>query len=393
MRRVKKGFMICCCISSLFTAGCWDRVEINDMGIAIGIGVDNQENSIKDRVTPELTIQFVLPKVLAGQDGGGGTQEKPFHNLTIDEISLFEAGREASTATSRGPNYSHLKVLVISKDAAQSINLLQLLNFFYRDHEMRRTVHVLISEEKASEILSIKGKKDPIPALKLFYTMENMKTKTAQMAPVLSLGDVSEKMSARSSFIVQKVQKFKDGVQIIGAAVIEGKTQKMIGELDEDETFGINCMTGKATAGAVTGVDQETDKIITYEIDSFKSSIKPKVKGEDISYTVNINTEGRLSEDWIPDSDAFNEKFIQNAEKQIEREFKRLIEAGLTKTQKDLKVDVAGFGESLRIHKPKVWKKVKNDWEERFSEADIDINVKVNIRQFQTQGRKINKSE
>ncbi|WP_078410800.1 Ger(x)C family spore germination protein [Priestia abyssalis] len=392
MRRAKKGMIICCCISILFTAGCWDRLDIEDTGLVVGIAVDNQENSTNGRVTPEFTLQFVVPKVLAGEIGGDGSQGPPFHNLMIDEISLFEGGREASTATSRSPNYSHLKVLIIGKEAAQSISLLQLMNFFFRDHEIRRTVHVLISEEKGSEILNIAGVKDPIPALKLLYITENMKTKTAKMAPKLSLGDFSEKMSASSSFIVQKVQKFKDGVQIIGAAVIKGKTKKMIGELDEDETFGINCMTGEAEAGVVTAVDKETDEIISYEIESLKSSIKPKMNGENVSYTVNINTEGRLSEDWIPNSDAFNEKFIQNAEKQIEREFKRLMKAGLTRTQKDLKVDVVGFGESLRIHKPKVWKKVKKDWEDRFVNAAVDINVKVNIRQFQTQGRKINKS-
>lgn len=71
----------------------------------------------------------------------------------------------------------------------------------------------------------------------------------------------------------------------------------------------------------------------------------------------------------------------------------RLMEAGLTKTQKELKVDVAGFGESLRINQPKAWKKVKGNWEERFPEASININVKVNIKQFQTQGRKMNKSK
>lgn len=386
--------MICCCISIFFTAGCWDRIDIEDTGLVVGIGVDDHEHSTNGRVTPAFTLQFVVSKVLAaGAQGGGGTQEKPFRNLTVDERSLFKGGRTAATVTSRSPNYAHLKVLIVGKEAAQSINLLQLLNFFLRDHEMRRTVHILISEEKASEILDIKGVQDPIPAIKISKITENMETKTAQMPPKLALGDFSEKMSANSSVMVQKIQKSKDEVQIIGAAVINGKTKKMIGELDRDETFGLNCIAGEATAGAVPAVDEETDEIITYEIDSLKSSIKPKVNGGDISYTVNINTEGRLSEDWIPNSNAFNEKFIRNAEKQFEREFKRLMEAGLTKTQEDLKVDVAGFGESLRIHKPKVWKKVKNDWEERFSEAAIDINVKVKIRQFQTQGRKINQSE
>ncbi|WP_243292298.1 Ger(x)C family spore germination protein [Bacillus sp. FJAT-47783] len=392
MRKGKKGFMLGCCLSLLFTAGCWDRVEIEETGLVVGFGVDVEETSNNDDVQPILTIQYVVPKVFAGQNGGG-IEGEPFTNETIGKSSVFEAGREHSTITSRSPNYSHLKVLVMSKEAAESINLLQLMNFFFRDHEIRRTVHVLISEEKASDILSIKGKKDPIPSLKLFYLTENMKTKTAKMAPKLSLGDFSENMSAEKSFIVQKVQPFNEGIQLIGAAVINGKTQKMVGELDEDETFAINCITGEAEAGVVTAVDQKSDEIITYELDHLKSSIKPKGTENNLSFTVNVSTEGRISEDWIQDSDAFDETFIKRAEKQIEKEMKELIDKGLEKTQKELKVDVAGFGESLRIHKPKLWKKIKKDWEEYFSNATINVKVKVNIRQFQTQGRKMNKQK
>jgi spore germination protein len=389
MIRVKKGLLVsCCCLSLLFTTGCWDRVEIEDTGLVIGVALDYMDD---ERHTPQFTLQYVVPSVLAGEKGGG--QELPFHNVSVQESSLFEGGRTHSTLTSRSPNYAHLKVLVISKKSAQSINLLQLLNFFFRDHEIRRTVHVLISEEDASEILDIKGGIEPISALTLYSISEHMETKTGKMPPVSTLGDLSEKMSSNSSVMIQKVKAIKGGVQVIGSAIIKGHTHKMIGELNDEETFGINLVTGEAKAGAITGNDDRTDQIITYEIDNLRSRIVPKVKGEDISFNVNIDTEGRLSEDWIESSDAFDEKFIQKAEEQIKKEIKRMIKSGLMKTQQDLRVDVAGFGDSLRIHHPKMWKKLKEDWEERFVDTAIDTKVNVHIRQFQTQGRKINKQE
>ncbi|MCZ4150746.1 spore gernimation protein GerC, partial [Escherichia coli] len=67
----------------------------------------------------------------------------------------------------------------------------------------------------------------------------------------------------------------------------------------------------------------------------------------------------------------------------LEKDFTELAEQQikqvLYKMQHTSKVDVGDFGESLRIHYPKVWKKVKKDWDETFSTVPITSDVKVNI--------------
>ncbi|MBM7651321.1 hypothetical protein JOC76_000770 [Neobacillus cucumis] len=52
------------------------------------------------------------------------------------------------------------------------------------------------------------------------------------------------------------------------------------------------------------------------------------------------------------------------------------------KMQKDYHVDVVGFGNRLRIEHPKVWEKVKKDWDQTLSEVPIEYNVKLTIMDY-----------
>lgn len=67
---------------------------------------------------------------------------------------------------------------------------------------------------------------------------------------------------------------------------------------------------------------------------------------------------------------------------------KRLVRNVVEKMQKEYQVDVAGFGNRLRIEDPKVWKTVKKDWDQIFSEIPINYHVKLTIKDYGTSGSK-----
>ena len=48
------------------------------------------------------------------------------------------------------------------------------------------------------------------------------------------------------------------------------------------------------------------------------------------------------------------------------------------------KVDIAGFGEQLRIHYPKTWDKVKDNWDEIFSGSSVRYKVDVEVEGYGT---------
>lgn len=52
------------------------------------------------------------------------------------------------------------------------------------------------------------------------------------------------------------------------------------------------------------------------------------------------------------------------------------------KMQEEYHVDVAGFRDRLRIQHPRVWKKVKEDWDDTFSKSEITYDVDLNITDY-----------
>jgi hypothetical protein len=99
---------------------------------------------------------------------------------------------------------------------------------------------------------------------------------------------------------------------------------------------------------------------------------------------------GRLkSEYWNPYlKPAFNNKNLKDLEKKAEKEVKRMVENVTKKMQDEFKVEVAGFGNQLRIEYPKLWEKVKKDWDKEFSTIPVNYHVDITIKDYGNIGAK-----
>ncbi|MGZ9816780.1 Ger(x)C family spore germination protein [Peribacillus simplex] len=381
----------------LSLTGCWSTREIEEQSLSIGLAFDKGKKSFiekelnekkegyyskKDLITS--TYQFITPEVASSITKKAGPQQKSYINVSETGDSVHQMIRELSLKIENPIISNHMKVIVISEDLAKSYNLGQLLDQVLRDNEIRPSCLVLISKGRASKTLETKTAGE-IPAFRLVGIVENA-YRTARILPTISQIKVESKIHSGSSFLLQKVLSVNGQVKFSGAAVINGKTHKMTGFLNEEELEGVTWITGKGKGGVVKSYDKETGQQIVYEIVSMKSRIKPRVKGNNLSFDVNIESEGRLSETWVVPGDPFKNEFLKKAEKSSEKEVKRLVKNVVEKMQKEYQVDVAGFGNQLRIENPKVWKKVKKDWDQTFSETPVNYNVKLTIENYGTSG-------
>ena len=135
--------------------------------------------------------------------------------------------------------------------------------------------------------------------------------------------------------------------------------------------------------------DEETGQQNLYEILSYKSDIVPHVEGDNISFEVRIEARGRLSESWVMSEKSFNDRFLkrqgQNVAKQVERDIRQTLQ----KMQKQYKADVFGFDKELRIHEPQVWDKVKSQWDQKFSQAEVRVHAKTIVTEYGASGSKV----
>ncbi|MGP7816541.1 Ger(x)C family spore germination protein [Niallia sp. 01092] len=373
--------------SFLTLTGCWSSHELEEVGLSVGLALDQgKESSFEKKLKEQeglypkrdiltLTYQFVNP-LGTGSNSEGKGQQKAFINISETGDSVHQMTREFSLRSQLPVFSPHLKVIVISENLARKYRLEQLLDQFLRNNEIRPSCLLVISKGQASDTLESKDAKE-IPAFRLIGISDNEYRTTRILAPV-TLAKLMGKLQSDSSFLVQNVISANGEVKFSGAAVIEAKSSKLRGFLNEEELEGLTWITGKGKGGLVKTYDKETDQQIIYEVKTMKSKITPHIKGNTISFDVNIESEGRISENWT----VSEKTSLKTAEKAVEEEVNRLVDHVLKLMQEDYKVDVAGFGNELRIHNPKMWEKVKKDWEQTFREASIKYNVQLTITDY-----------
>ncbi|WP_025684331.1 Ger(x)C family spore germination protein [Paenibacillus maysiensis] len=370
--------------------GCWSSKEVEELSIYTGLALDKGEPTPleqdlekkgdryfkKNKITANVQI---VPKKSSGsteQQGGGG-QGRNYINIAGTGDSLFEIFRQLSLRLDRPVIGHHLKVMVVSTDLAKEQTMQQLMDFVLRDNDIRPSCLVFLSKERAANTLVTKYE-DEIPSIHILYMLRNH-FRTSKVMKGVNLSELNGLMHSKKSYILQSITESDGELEFSGAGIIKGETGHWIGSLGQQDVESIGWIKGDVEGGAVKTYDKR-NKAITYEIKSVKSKITTKVtEGNDISFHVKIESKGRFIENWDEKVDPTETRNMKEAEKEFEKEVTRRIKSVMHKLQSEYKVDVAGFGEHLYIEQPRVWKKVKDDWDYKFSKVPVTFDIKLSI--------------
>ncbi|MFJ7184324.1 Ger(x)C family spore germination protein [Lysinibacillus xylanilyticus] len=393
-RRFQLGLLLSLIL--LLLTGCWSSKEIEDLGLVVGTSLDlerdstarveseGQEDSYSSKELFTITNQFVTSETTGSSGKEGKKQLNAYKNVSETGDAILPTLRNMILKNDKRAFAEHSKVIVLGEDFASAFNLTQTMDFFLRELEMRPSALLLIAKNHASNILE-SNEPTKIPAFQLVEMMKGHK-RTTKILPPMTFAKLEGKLYSGASFLLQSVVSENEEIKFVGAAVIEGKTKKLRGFLTGKELEGIAWITGKGKGGLITSFYEETDQPIIYEVISMKSKITPHVDGNNISFNVKIESEGRIAEHWVLSERTFDNKFLKKAEKATEKEVERLVKSVLEKIQHEYQTDVSEFGTRLRIEYPKVWKKVKKDWDQIFSEVPIQCEVKITIKDYGTSG-------
>lgn len=386
--------------SSLLLTGCWDQVQIEERGFVVGVAVDAPRNKLAHQQAHKeapnkpdgqsrflVTTQLVIPggMIAAGQSNGGGgggqnTANEAFLNITSEGDSLFEVSRELATRTSRTPFYQHLKVIVISEEIARSkYGFANAIDFSLRDPDSRRSTKVFISKGEAKKVIEVKPKTEKLPALYIDSIGDNI-SKNARMLPVVRLGDVHEQLLKDFSFALPRITAEKSEVKMAGAAIINPDNH-LIGFLGEEETEGLNFLTGAIHGGILKA--RVGNDLVVFNIQGAKRSIKADVRDrQHIKFTINIQCEGAVVESFYP-MDLLNGKSISKLQSAFAKEIVRMSNDTITKVHKEMPADVLRLGRHLKQYHHSLWNQISHDWEKGqklYEKCEIAVNAEVFIR-------------
>lgn len=372
--------------STVFISGCWNQKELNELAIISAMAIDKNEDGKYVK-----TIQLVNPVNVAGGLQGGGSGQSPTVTVyTAMGDSVLEAHFHATSKISRRLYHGHANLIVISEELATEEGIIDILDAFERDPEIRMTSRVVIARHtKAGDLLKSLTAIDKIPAEKVNGTIQSTERARGESMEVNLQDVVTTLTSAGKETVIS-------GFSLIGD-IEQGKKIENIQQSELNTTLEsdglavfkegklVDWYQGEMSRGVVWILDKinQTDVVLgregqknalTYTVLRQKTRVSADTTNDLPVLTVRVRAEGDIREvrSKIDLTDPFE---ILDIEKELEKVIKKQLENTVIRTQQN-KSDIFGFGEVVRRSDPEKWKKMKNDWNDTYF-PNLKVNVKV----------------
>lgn len=369
-----KTFLLCFIILS-FT-GCWDRIELDTIGIVMGIGIDKSNELDKVKMTVQVAKASEIKSSATNITGTSGTQA--YVNMLSTGTTIFNAVQNFSKGSSRKLFFSQNQVIIVGKGIAED-GLEKYIDFFLRDRETRLLVSILISDKTADEILDTKSNFEPIPARGISELIKEQKYNSE--TPMIDLRKFSSRLMSETTSAIAPIIKIQKSANqknayVSGTAIF--KKDKMVGEMNKAETRGLLWVLGEIKKGDIVVKDTGNDTKVSLEITRASSKIIPEMVDGKMKIKIKIKEDGNIG-DQNDSNDLTIPKTLAILEKKEASLIKSEIMSSLKKAQ-SLDADVFGFGEAIYQKYPNKWNYMKADWDETFKNIDVELVVEPKIR-------------
>ncbi|WP_336789488.1 Ger(x)C family spore germination protein [Paenibacillus sp. MMO-177] len=369
---------------------CWNRRELNDLAIAVAIGIDKDgENQY------QVSVQVVDPGEVAANNRTMTRTPVTFYQAKGNTI--FEAIRKMTTISPRPIYSAHLRMLIIGEQLAKE-GVGDALEYMSRYYEHRTDFYIAIARDTtAASTLKILTHLEAIPANQMYSSLLNSQKEWAPTASITLDQLIMDIVSKGKEAIVTGLRLRGDRetgesranveriastayLQYSGLAVF--RQDKLVGWLNEAESRGYSIIHNDVhnTVGVIECPDGGK---MTIEVIRSKTTPKAKMVNGEPEMHLGVRTEVSIGE-VLCKIDLTKKSSIYELEHIGEETIKGFIEKTIHQVQEKYKVDIFGFGEVVHRAKPAYWKGVEDKWDTVFQSMPVKVDVVLNIRQTGT---------
>ncbi|KAA8756549.1 MULTISPECIES: Ger(x)C family spore germination protein [Paenibacillus] len=370
--------------------GCWDRQELNELGIMLGLGVDKDGDMIK------VSAQVVVPNEVSSKAGGGkGT---PVTQYQASAATLFEAIQKLTETSPRRIFMAHIRVLVFGEEYARKDGIYDVIEALMREPTARPDYYVMVAKNTtASHVLDVLTPLENIPAEKLFNSLD-VSAKTWSPTTTVTGDELMDFM------ISPGIQPVITGVEILGNKEQSGNKEniatirsparlnttglsvfrkdKLIGWLTEDESKGYNYIRDNVES-TVSHMPCRKKGNVTFK--ALRTTTKRKAKIVNGKPVINIDIKNVSSIGAVECGIRIGSmKVLKELESDSEERLIELMQESVHSVRRKFHVDIFGFGQEVYHADPKFFKKIENDWDKYFEELDIKYKANVQIKRVGT---------
>lgn len=360
----------------LLLTGCWDSIEIQHRAFVTGVGID----AISEGPSPEDTflVSIEVPKFSSAAQSGGGGHIPSSYILQSTAPTIFGALRNIAARSDLSLFFGHMRLLIVGEDAARR-GLGDILDVWERGTEASRRFRVVVAEGDARDVLSVSTSTTEVTSSFIYSVMDNA-DKTSRFITGSTYGGILMALHETGNVLLPRVVPGKQDVAVAGSGII--KDWKLVGWLDETETRAVGLVLGYITGGAIDVINYpESGKRVSLEILNATKQVKAQVAGNEVTANVKVTLDLRVSEASVQEK-VTGEEYLRSLEQAAALQIKQDIQRVIQKLQKEFQADVLGIGWLVQRERPKDWQRLESSWSEVFSQAKMDVEVTVRIREI-----------
>ncbi|MBS4007095.1 MAG: Ger(x)C family spore germination protein [Clostridium sp.] len=406
MRRKSFILIVLLTFSLIFTGGCWDKIEIEELAIVRAVAIDY----LPGRRAPYLVTLAVKRPAAIGKEGGGGGGGEKVSLYSGTGASIELAIRQAAFHIPRRIFLTHNDLVIVGREMAEH-GLFPVLDFVVRNPDMRLSAFLLVAAESGHEILHTAERLEGSITDEIHGLIEQAKeTSETQPEPVFrflremsSPGEEAYTVSIKTAPLPKDKPPAANGggsqgngengggnakqekiLAMNGMAVFRG--DRLAGILNHSEARGKLWLAGMTTRGIMAVHDPvHPEKTVTLSLTRSQTKITPSVQDGRISFRVEVEAEGDLISQ-SSQADLSTPEMIKKLNSAKAGAIKVQMEKALQK-MRQLETDAVGFGALLKRREPKTFQQVADRWPETFVQLPVEIHVKANIRRTGMQSR------
>lgn len=429
MRTLKRTLLILVAgtLAVISISGCWDREEIDHIGIVGAMGLDKGEG---DSVVVSLEVMDPSSMASSLQSGSQASIASLVLRDQADTISAAIAN--AQRRVPRTLTTGQLGTIICGQDLARQ-GIGAYLDFLLRDAKIRNSA-ILATCDTGSGLLQ-RHLLDPIPSATLLGLSRNApsagKTVTVTINEFVvkltepGIEPVTMHTAGRRTKDVQVKRQGQELKQTEKAVVLDQpvdvdvdipgelpddspvldplkesgsgefltdmtidvgiaayKHDKLVGLLDGKEARGFLWLAGRLQRTAVDVPDPfGSGRMVELDVVRADSSIKPVLSGgkEGMKMKAEVHVDLEAAQFEIG-SDLRQEGIVEALEQSVNALVTQEITTTLDRVQTEFKSDIYGFGFEVYKSNPHLWATMEATWNEEvfpFIEVELDVNTRI----------------
>ena len=363
-------------------SGCYDYKELNDYSIVTGIAIDKSNDN-----------NYEVSVLISNSSKSSTETDSKESNVVVYSgkgTSLYSAFKDIGLISPKEIYIGSFSVLIISEDVAKD-GINNVIDLFLRYPSSKKSFYVVISKEDAKDVLKIMTPLANFPSQNISNNLASStslqgiigKVTFNELLEILMQDGIeptintieiigNEEKGAKQSNL--ETTKPKTYIKLSNLAIF--KNNKLVTIANKNESIGINFINGYAKETYLKlkynngYVIIDTTKINTkIKVDLINNGPKVKIKIESEAKIIECNGNINLED----------HKTIEKLQKLSNKKIKKIINEGIN-LAKNNNSDVFGFGLKFYQKYPIYFKNNINNWDNIFKNLDIDINVKIILK-------------